>query len=470
MRGSHLLFSTFAAFGLIAVAVSPAPAQQKDTLRLTIQSAVAQALSSSDEVRITEAQVELADAQVTAARASGIPQARLTSTYSHAYENARANAVGSVFNQPNTYNTSLNLSQSIFQGGRIMAGRRAAEATREAVRFDQRETRARVSVDAQRAFLQAVYTSQVVSLQDTNLTLATARLAQIEQLERAGRAARYDVLRARVARSNIEPLVIQARNDRDLAMLDLKRQLNIPVDQPVALATAIDATAVRSMIDSFVDTTRVADRPALHSAELTVKAREEGIRIARADYLPTLSVSLQSGYQAFPPLGMGFPSRLGASSADFCTPPGGTQRCQNGGWFSDRSLVATASWPLFDGFRTRSNVNVARAQANIASLQLTQQREQVGLDVARSKSELRRALSTYDARLQTVAEATEAYQLAALRFSTGLSTQLEVSDAQLSMLNARSGALRSVYDLYLAAADLARALGQPVPTPPTVGQ
>ena len=124
------------------------------------------------------------------------------------------------------------------------------------------------------------------------------------------------------------------------------------------------------------------------------------------------------------------------------------------------------SWPIFDGFRTRSNVNVARAQANIASLQLGQQREQVGLDVARARSELRRAIAAYEARRQTVAEATEAFQLATLRFSTGLSTQLEVSDAQLSMLNAQSGAVRSVYDLYLAAADLARALGQSVPTPP----
>ena len=465
---SSQFFRRTVAFGFVVFSGVPARAQRQDTLRLTIRSAVEQALTSSDEMRITQAQIDLADAQVTAARAAGIPQARLTSTYTHAYENARANAVGSVFNQPNTYNTSLNLSQAIFQGGRIMAGKRVAESTREAVRYDQRETRARVSVDAQRAYLQALYTQQVAALQDTNLAIATRRLAQVEQLQQAGRAARYDVLRARVARSNIEPLVIQARNDRELAMIDLKRLLNIPVAQPVALATRLDASAVRTGLAALVDSAGVPDRASLHSAELTVRAREEAIRVARADYFPTLSVSLQSGYQAFPPLGMGFPSRLGQSSGDFCTPPSTTQKCQNGGWYSDRSLVASASWPLFDGFRTRSNINVARAQANIASLQLAQQREQVGLDVGRARSELRRAIAAYDARQQTVAEATEAYQLAELRFSTGLSTQLEVADAQLSMLNAQSGAVRSVYDLYLAAADLARALGQPVPTPPTV--
>jgi outer membrane protein TolC len=470
MLSSHFIRRTLA-FGFVVFSGFPAVAQRQDTLRLTIRSAVEQALTASDEVRITRAQVELADAQVTAARAAGIPQARLTSTYSKVFENARANAVGSVFNQPNTYNTSLNLSQAVFQGGRIMAGRRVAESTREAVRYDQREVQARVSVDAQRAYLQALYTQQLVALQDTNLALASARLAQVEQLERAGRAARYDVLRARVARSNIEPLLIQARNDRDIALLELKRQLNIPVDQPVKLSTSIDASALRAALAGLVDTTRVADRASLRSAELTVRAREDAIRVARADYFPALSVSLQSGYQAFPPIGMGFPSSFGKTSPDFCSPPSSSgQSCQNGGWFTDRSMQVTGSWALFDGFRTRSNINVARAQANIASLQLAQAREQVGLDVARTRSELRRALAVYEARQQTVAEATEAYQLAALRFSTGLSTQLEVSDAQLSMLNAQSGAVRSVYDLYLAAADLARALGQPVPTPPTVGQ
>ena len=157
-------------------------AQAKDSLRLTIKAAVEQALSSSDEVRITRAQIELADAQVTAARAAGIPQARLTSTYSHAYENARANAVGSVFNQPNTYNTSLNLSQAIFRAAASWRDVVPPENTREAVRYDEREMRSRVSVDAQRAYLQALYTSQVAALQDTNLAIAKRAVAQVEQL------------------------------------------------------------------------------------------------------------------------------------------------------------------------------------------------------------------------------------------------------------------------------------------------
>lgn len=462
------LFCTRLALVLTVFTARTAFAQRKDTLRLTLQAAVAQALENSDEVRISQAQIGVADAQIVAARAASLPQARLTSAYTHAYENARAQAVGSVFNQPNTYNTSLNLSQSLFQGGRVVAARHVAENTRDASRLDARETRARVSVDAQRAYLLALYGQQLAGLQDTNLTLASARLAQIDQLERAGRAARYDVLRARVDRANIEPLSIQARSDRDIALLDLKRQLNIPLTQPIVLTSGIDPGWLRQAVTSLVDTSAAPDRPSLRSAELTVRARENAITIARADYYPTFSLSLQSGYQAFPPPGFGVPARFGTTDASFCAVPAAGRNCQNGGWFSDRSIVATATWPLFDGFRTRGNVDLAKAQAQVAQLQLQQIREVVALDVARARSELSRALAVFEARRQNAAEAIEAFQLASLRFSTGLTTQLEVSDAQLSMLNAQSGAVRSVYDLYLATADLARALGQPVPTPPVL--
>src|SRR6185295_13136328 len=114
--------------------------------------------------------------------------------------------------------------------------------------------------------------------QQTNLTLASDRAKQVQQLFSAGRAARYDALRAGVERGNIEPLVIQAQNDRELAVLDLKRLLNIPVSQPIALTTTFDAAAVQTVSVSLGDTLSLPDRPTLRSYEFTMQARREGIK------------------------------------------------------------------------------------------------------------------------------------------------------------------------------------------------
>ena len=65
-----------------------------------------------------------------------------------------------------------------------------------------------------------------------------------------------------------------------------------------------------------------------------------------------------------------------------------------------------------------------------------------------------------------MAEATEAYRLARVRFNRGLSTQLEVQDAQLALMTAEINQARTANDLYLAVAGLARSLGDPVPLPP----
>jgi outer membrane protein TolC len=307
-----------------------------------------------------------------------------------------------------------------------------------------------------------------VEIQTRNAQLADERLAQVQQLEQGGRAARYDVLRARVERANFEPTLIQARNTRELALLELKRQLDVPADRPVALTSRLDVEGLDRMI-AAVDADSSPDpvRPLVRAAEFTLDARREGVKVARADFLPTISTFIQTGYLALPN-NNGVPTTWGRLAPEFC--PAGSQpgrTCQNNGWFADRNFGVQIQWPLFDGLRAKGNVDLAQAQARVAAIQLDQQRKQVALERARARSELERARSAFGTRRQNVGEAEEAFRLATLRFTRGLGTQLEVSDAQLALLTAQTNEARAVYDLYLAVAELARARGTDIPLPPT---
>jgi outer membrane protein TolC len=442
-------------------------AAARDTIRLSLHEAVTVGLRAGDEIGLSTAQAVSAEAQYDLARASLFPQLRLNSSYTRTFESARSNAVSAVFNQPNTYNVNANFSQTVFQGGRLLATARAANALADAAELSAEERRALFTVEIQRAYLGALLAERLSELQQTNLQLASARLTQVEQFHNAGRAAQYDVLRARVERANIEPAAIQARNDRDLAHLELKRLLNIPVEQPLTLITTLDPQTAQAFVASYVDTTVVAERPALRAAELTARSRRLAVSAARAELMPTITFFVQTGFQAFPPPGFGFPGTRGSLNAASC--PAGSQAgrvCQNGGWFEDRNMGVQLSWPVFDGLRARSALELARAQTRIAELELRIERERVAVEVARARAELQRAKAVFDARRETAAEANEAFRLASLRFSRGLSTQLEVSDAQLALLTAESGEARATIDLFLATAELARALGRPIPMPP----
>jgi outer membrane protein TolC len=205
----------------------------------------------------------------------------------------------------------------------------------------------------------------------------------------------------------------------------------------------------------------VTNRAALRSAELASQARHAAVTVARADLFPTIGIQGLVGAQAFPL--SGFPTTRGRFEEIPCADGSTTRVCtrQNGGWFGDKSFGVTIGIPIFDGFRAKGAIDLAAAQARLADLQLAQTRERVESETATARAELDRAEALFAARGQNAAEAAEAYRLASLRQSRGLATQLEVSDAQLALTLARTNEARAVYDLYLAAAGYARAIGRP---------
>lgn len=445
-----------------SVSQAQQPGAGRDTIALSLPAAVERGLRLGDEARTAAAQVDVADAQVTIARAAGFPQLRLNGSQSHVMQSARASAVGSIFNQPNTYTANATLSQTLFQGGRIVAASRAARHVRTAARLDQAETTAQVSLDVQRAYLDALFARNLAEIQDTSLALASARLAQVQEFLKAGRASRYDLLRAGVERANIEPAAIQARSDVELALIELKRLINLPFDQPIKLTTTIDTATVVAWVERLLRDPAPVDRPAVESAELVSQARHAAVRIARADLLPSITFTGLVGAQAFPL--NGFPRSRGRFETVPCpsgSPSNSVCTAQNGGWFGDKSFGIQVGLPLFDGFRAKGAIDLASAQARLADLQLAQTRESVASEGAAARAELDRARASFAARGQNAAQALEAFRLAELRKSRGLATQLEVADAQLALTIARTNEARAVYDLYLAAAAYARALGRP---------
>jgi outer membrane protein TolC len=409
-------------------------------------------------------------AQVTQARASGLPALNLRGSYTQQTRNARATIVSTgIFGQSYTYTTTLALTQPVFQGGRIFAGMRAANDVREASRPNLSETRARLTMDAHTAYLGAILARELVLIQEGNAALADGRLTQVQQLEKAGRASRYDLLKARVDRANLEPALLQARSNAVLAEIELKQLLNYPSNAVLVLTNELDTAALRASVAAIVNSVASGSvsRSSVRAAEATVDARREGLRIARADFMPTFSVFLNNGYTALP-ASSGFPTVWGNTSAANCPPGSDPGRvCQNNGWYPDRSFGVQMAWPLFDGLRTKGSIDLAGAQERVARAQLEQALELVAVEVARAQAEFSRADATYNAQQQNTAEADEAYRIAALRFERGLGTQLEVNDAQFALLTARVNAARATIDYYLAAAELARAHGREIPPPPT---
>ena len=121
------------------------------------------------------------------------------------------------------------------------------------------------------------------------------------------------------------------------------------------------------------------------------------------------------------------------------------------------------SIPIFLGRRTVGAVERAQATLDLTRAQRDQTTELVGLEIEKARAELQRAQSLVAARRLTVRQAMRAHHLASVRYTNGMSTQLEVSDARLIAQRAAADEVQATRDYRLALAELEHALGRPVP-------
>src|SRR4030095_15701662 len=110
------------AVAFLLMPLTAGTAQRADTVRLSVADALIRVLRESDKMKIGMAQLSVTDAQVTQARAAGLPALNLRGSYTQQTKNARATIVSTgIFGQSYSYVTSLALTQPVFQGGRIFA-------------------------------------------------------------------------------------------------------------------------------------------------------------------------------------------------------------------------------------------------------------------------------------------------------------------------------------------------------------
>jgi outer membrane protein TolC len=346
----------------------------------------------------------------------------------------------SPFGAANAWNLEVTVRQTLFAAGKIGAGLRAAKAYRLASEEQLAQTEADVIYRVRRAYLDALYAGRLVEIAEAGLAQARAHEEEVQRFRLAGTRAEYDLLRAQVDAANQAPILVAAQNGRDLALLALKRLVNVPADAPLVLTTRLageDAT----MPVLAADTLGVPERASVRAAEATVRVWEQAVTAARADRWPSLTVGATFSHQAFP-------EEIAPFDAQF-----------RRSWNADLRL----SVPLFLGFRTFGAEDRARASLERARAERDQVRELAALEVEQAVAEVRRAEALLAAQRATVRQARRANQIATVRYNNGMSTQLEVSDSRLVAQRAEVNEAQALRDYLVGLAELERALGRPAP-------
>src|SRR5256714_4312386 len=264
------------------------------------------------------------------------------------------------FGAKNQYNLGLAFSQNLFAGGRIQAQNAVANAGRRSADIELTAQRAQVRLDVTQAYFDAALADRLVALAESSAVQTENVLRQTQLARTVGNVSEFQLLRAQVSAANQRPIVIQRQSDREVAYLRLKQLLNIPLESPVQLTTAVDdGAAINAALEAAgLSDTTATDRATVREAAAAIDAQRGLLKVAKAQRFPTLALTSQYGKVAFPLTN--FPQ-----SGDFRT-----------NW----TVGLSSQVPLFTGGRNQGGQPVAEANVREAQARDDPLRAIAGLD------------------------------------------------------------------------------------------
>jgi outer membrane protein TolC len=411
---------------------------------LALEEAVQLALKQNETVLIAEQGVEKARGQISSARSEALPKLALNGFYTRNWRVPTNVINGNAFRfgSTNVLNGNITLSIPLYKGGKVQAARRAAQAFRAYAEANLTTARQQVVFDTQRAFYGVLLAEELVKVNESALQQAEAHLEQVSRLHQAGTASDYEVLRARVQAANLKPGAITARNNRDLALLDLKRTIGMDLAAPLTVAGALNEAAAAELpaanrVEEAVQTA-LRNRQELAALDYQLDMLEDGVRVQAGELRP--SVSLVNSYQ----------NQAQVNDLNDLNKDRFVQS------YNSRLVIDV---PVFDGFKSRGGVVQARADLRSAAYSREQRIKQIELEARQAFMRVEEARMRLWAQQETVGQAEKGLEIAGVRYRTGVATQLEIIDAQLVLTQARTSHAQALNDYAVAVAGLRRAVG-----------
>lgn len=448
----------------VALAQAPEPAAAPRTIVLSLEDALALAVGESETVWVAEAGVARAVGQETVARSGLFPQVGASFSYvrtlASQFEDidfggppddgnggedpgdGNGGFEDLPFGRANQYTLGLSLSQIVFDAGQTAARIRAAEAGRRSAEVDVESARAQTLLDATRAYFDALLSDRLVDISRGTLERTEEVLRQTEVARRVGDRSEFELLRARVERDNLRPVLIRRETDRSEAYLRLKQLLNLPLDERLALTTGVETVPARFTTASDPAAER---RAPVRQALEQVEATEARLAEVRGQRLPSVALSSRYAPVAFPESGLPEP----------------------GDFREDWTVTLSVSVPLLTWGRIAGLEAAARGDLSAARARLQQTREAAALDARVARDELARAEAQLAATSSTAEEASRAYSIAQIRFREGIASQIELADSRLLLEQSEVNRALALRDVQVARARLA--LLEDLPLGGTVG-
>lgn len=366
--------------------------------------------------------------------------------------------------------SSVTLYSGLQQHNTILQNQYNAQATQKEYEAARNDLMLNVAL----TYLQILNNKELINVSELQLLATQEQVNRMERLVNAGAEAEAKLLDLRAQQANEELNLLNAKNNYEVSILNLKQLLNLPGNVALEIREIPlkdpELLAYGATVDEVFEAA-ISHLPQAEAAKLRIKAADKAIDVARGRYLPTLSMSagISSAYSSNAPserfIANGQPSTTMEvpSETQFITLngdrhyitqvvtiPGGEYRHFN--YFDvldfnrNSSINFSLRIPIFNNFQVKYSVANARLQKMSAEYDDQITVNTIRQNIEQAYIDMVNAAKRYSATRNQVRAFEEAYRAAESRFNAGVLNTAEYNIAKANLDRGKANLVQAKYD------------------------
>jgi len=396
----------------------------------TIQKCVEIAIANNPQIQIAQSNYEYSEASAMGAAAPLYPQIAFQSSW---LKNGGTFLLGPI-SRPGDYENYMlgfQAQQLIFDFGKSYSRVSAASDFSESAKQGIAVARQNIIVATESAYYNCLQSLRLKTVSEEVLKQAEEHLHLAQAFYDVGKNSMYAVMKASTDVANAKVSLISAQNGARLSRIQLENTMNFRLKASDSLQDNLDIRSDSLDLMQCIDSA-LNHRPEINSGKLVIEANKSMLNSAWNANLPTINAS---GSYLWRSLSLDQP------------------------FYNSWSIGLNFSLPIFQGFNLQAGIDQARANLKSSEANYTAIAQSVIFDVELQFSSLTEAKERIDATRYLVSQAEETLKLANGRYNEGVGSPVEITDARVTLYNARTSYIQSLYNYQLAYSRLLRAMG-----------
>ena len=408
----------------------------------TLRNCIDYALEHNITIRRNRINVESTQEDVKTAKADFLPS--LSGNISQRIVNRPNSASGTIISGDNittsesktSYNGSygIDANWTVYNGNKRVNTLKQQQLNSRVAELTVDESENSIEENITQLYVQILYSAEAVKVNESTLEVSRKEFERGQELFNAGSIASSDLAQLEAQVSNDNYQLVTSQTTLQNYKLQLKQLLELDGDFEMDLfLPPLDDSSVLIPLPTKDDVYQTALnlRPEIESSKLNIEASDMNIKIARAGYIPSLSLSAGIG-------------TTNANGNDFSFSEQVKQNWNN-------SIGLTLSIPIFDKRQTKSTVNKAKLQRQTSELDLMDNQKTLYKTIESLWLSANSAQQQYVAATQKLKSTQASYALVSEQFNLGMKNTVELLTEKNNLLSAQQETLQAKYTAILNA-------------------